>query len=172
MSNPAGQIVVAGRVNMASFARFQDGTACSTRVYAEERGMRASGRLERGEVRSLLGFLAQKSGFKAMFRMLEELGDAAIIDTRVLFAHLGLRPSRADRYAADIMKVSGIESGPLQEFAMAAASCRIPLIMGGHSLVSSGLLLLLRLLRDRGGATVEETYREAGRMTVEGAPTE
>lgn len=145
MADPAKQLLVAGRVSLQVWRDFQNGTACSTRLLCEERGMRASGRLARGEAKSVLGFLAQMGGFAGFFGMLEQMCDAAIIDTRVLFAHLGLAPTRRDRYAADALLVDEIRDPTIRELTRSAAASRIPILMGGHSLVSGGLLLLLEL---------------------------
>ena len=55
-------ILVAGRVSSATWRYLERETACSTRVFSEERGMRASGRQARGEVRSLLGYHLERWG--------------------------------------------------------------------------------------------------------------
>ncbi len=56
LTDPSAQVIVAGRVGSHVWSHLDTDLACRTRVFSEERGMRASGRESRGEVRSLLGF--------------------------------------------------------------------------------------------------------------------
>jgi hypothetical protein len=131
-----------GRISHHSWAYFAQKVACQTRIISEERGMRASGRLARGEVRSLLGFLADESGFPATFRMLGQLAGGLILDTRVLMAHHRQWPSPQDRFNADLGLVEDLEDGWLRDMTQAALECGVPVVMGGHCLVSGGLYLL------------------------------
>lgn len=131
-----------GRISHHAWAYFAQRAACQTRIISEERGMRASGRLARGEVRSLLGFLANQSGFRPMFRILSQLADALILDTRVLMAHYRQWPRAEDRFHSDLGQVEGIEDPWLRQMTEAALECGVPVLMGGHCLVSGGLYLL------------------------------
>ena len=63
-----------------------------------------------------------------------------MFDTRPLMAHLGWRPSRADRFASDAGDVEAIGHAGLRELSGGAAEARAPIALGGHSLVSGGLL--------------------------------
>ncbi len=65
-------------------------TACRVRMFAEERGMAAAGPGHRA--RSALGFLLEAVGFEGFFERMAELGDALLLDTRVLEAHAGVTP--------------------------------------------------------------------------------
>jgi hypothetical protein len=69
-------ILVAGRVSSATWGYLERETACSTRVLSEERGMRASGRQARGEVRSLLGTYYEAVGPRRFFNAIAELAQA------------------------------------------------------------------------------------------------
>ena len=138
-------ILVAGRVGAHVWRFLERETACQVRVFAEERGMEALGRAERGEVRSLLGFLLEEVGPRRFFVRLVELAELAIIDTRVIFAHLGLRPTAADRFHSDLMQPAPIQDSVLKEFTAAAAAAPLPVVLGGHSLVSGGLYALVEL---------------------------
>ncbi|NPV08367.1 MAG: hypothetical protein HPY83_10465 [Anaerolineae bacterium] len=131
-----------GRISHHSWAYFAQRAACQTRIISEERGMRASGRLARGEVRSLLGFLADQSGFPATFRMLSQLAGGLILDTRVLMAHCRQWPSTEDRFNADLGRVEEVRDAWLRDMTQAALDCGVPVVMGGHCLVSGGLYLL------------------------------
>jgi len=131
-----------GRISHYAWAYFAQKTACQTRIISEERGMRASGRLARGEVRSLLGFLAGMSGFPATFAMLSQLAGGLILDTRVLMAHHRQWPGAEDRFYADLGLAGEIADPWLREMTEAAQNCGVPVVMGGHCLVSGGLYLL------------------------------
>ncbi len=131
-----------GRISHHAWAYFAQRAACQTRIISEERGMRASGRLARGEVRSLLGFLADQVGFPAMFDTLTRLADSIILDSRVLMAHCRQWPRAEDRFHSDLGQVEAIEDPWLKEMTRAAQQCGVPVLLGGHCLVSGGLYLL------------------------------
>ncbi|MHB0876227.1 MAG: hypothetical protein ACYC5O_09305 [Anaerolineae bacterium] len=131
-----------GRISHHAWAYFAQKAACQTRIISEERGMRASGRLARGEVRSLLGFLAERRGFAETFDILAQLAGAVILDTRVLMAHCRQWASTEDRFNSDIGRPEAIQDDWLRAMTEAAMSCAVPVLMGGHCLVSGGLYLL------------------------------
>ncbi|MBI2918937.1 MAG: hypothetical protein HYY01_13220 [Chloroflexi bacterium] len=142
-----GEVIVAGRAGSHTWQALEAGTACRVRLFAEERGMVADGREDRGEARSLLGLYLEQVGLGRFFHGLATLGQAAFVDSRVLFAHLKLRPSRADRYLSDLGKASDISDPWVREFTQAAVEAPIPVVLGGHSLVSGGLLALIEAAR-------------------------
>ena len=141
--DPAAEIIVAGRVGSHVLAHLETDLACRKRIISEERGMRASGREARGEVRSLLGFYVESVGPHRFFDSLAELGQAAFIDSRVIFHHLKLSPTAADRFHSDLLQPEPIESSFVREFTAAARDAPIPVLLGGHSLVSGGLWALI-----------------------------
>jgi hypothetical protein len=152
LTDPASEVIVSGRVGSHVLSILETELACRTRVFSEERGMRASGREARREVRSLLGFHYAAVGARQFFGELGRLGNAAFIDSRVLFNHLGLNPSASDRFASDLLRADAIEEPIVREFTEAAADAPIPVVLGGHSLVSGGLWALADaswLKRDR-----------------------
>ena len=104
--------------------------------------MQAAGRDGPGEARSMLAFHVREAGVTKFFRHLSELGDAACIDTRPMLSHLGIDASRPDRFNSDLGRPEDIEDPFLREFTYAAVEAPLPVIMGGHSLVSGGLMLL------------------------------
>jgi len=140
--DPRAQVVVAGRVGSHAWRYLERETACRVRLFAEERGMQADGRAQDGTARSLLGFFLEAVGIERFFATLTELGDAAFIDTRVLLAHLRLDASRADRFLSDLGRWQEIQEPFLREFTHAAVEAPIPVLLGGHSLVSGGLMAL------------------------------
>ena len=142
-TDPAGEVLVAGRIGSHVLAHLETDLACRKRVFSEERGMRASGREARGEVRSLLGFLLESLGPRRFFQRLSLLGQVCILDSRVILAHLGLAPSAADRFSSDLLLVEEIADPTVREFTLAAREAPVPVLLGGHSLVSGGLRALI-----------------------------
>ena len=143
LTDPNAEVIVSGRVGPHLWSHLDTDLACRTRVFSEERGMRASGREARGDVRSILGFHLDTVGPDRFFAHLAELGDAAFVDSRVIFRHLGLDPSPADRFLSDLLRAEEIVDPAVRAFTRAAADARIPVILGGHSLVSGGLWTLI-----------------------------
>jgi hypothetical protein len=113
------------------------------RVFAEERGMLASGRLERGEVRSLLYGLAGDSSPKRLVQILSEISQAVLWDTRVWMSAAGGWPSAADRYAADLGWVEQITDPNVRRLSRAIQESTIPILAGGHGVVAGGIYALL-----------------------------
>ena len=103
--------------------------------------MRAEGR-EDGRARSLLAYHLQQVGAERFFSEMAEMADAAFIYTRVIFAHMSLRPTRADRFLSDLWEYAEIADPFLREFTEATMKSRIPVLLGGHSLVAGGLMAL------------------------------
>jgi hypothetical protein len=135
-------VLVAGRVCSQTWSYLERETACRVRVFSEERGMQAAGRDGPGGARSLLAFHLQEVGPVRFFEHLAELGNVACIDTRPLLAHLGIDASRPDRFNSDLGCPEQIGDPFLREFTRAAADAPLPVVLGGHSLVSGGLMLL------------------------------
>ncbi len=142
LTNPEREIFLAGRVSGTVWDYLGKQTACRVRLLSEERGMRASGRLERSEARSLLGYCLEAMGVERFFTVLGGLGDAAFIDTRVILAHFRLWPPPEERFYSDLRQPEKISLPFLREFTAAAKEAPIPVVLGGHSLVSGGLCAL------------------------------
>ena len=143
-------ILVAGRVSSATWSYLERETACSTRVLSEERGMRASGRQARGEVRSLLGYYLDAVGLDRFFEALATMGQAVFLDNRVIFAHRGMWPSAADRFYSDLRRPAPIADSFVKALTEAAMAAPVPVVMGGHSLVSGGMYALIEAAWARG----------------------
>ncbi len=140
--DPRAQVVVAGRVGSHAWQYLERETACRVRLFAEERGMQADGRAQAATARSLLGFFLEAVGVARFFDALAQLGDAAFIDTRVLLAHLRLDPCRADRFLSDLGRWPEAGDAFLREFTKGAVKASMPVLLGGHSLVSGDLMAL------------------------------
>lgn len=139
----ATRVIIAGRVSSWSWHLVERNTRAWVRVFAEERGMRASGRQRRGEARSLLNDYLDLVGIQNFFPRLAELADAVLLDNRVILASRGLWPPDADRFYADLMMAEQVKEPFLQALTEAARSAPMPVVMGGHSLVAGGLGVLL-----------------------------
>ncbi|MGQ9477329.1 MAG: hypothetical protein ACUVRH_02415 [Candidatus Bipolaricaulia bacterium] len=144
-TNREATVLVAGRVSAQTWRYLEEETACQARVFSEERGLKASGREERGEGRSLLGFLLEELGPVQFFRTLSKLADLALIDSRVLFAHMRRWPTAQDRFLSDLFRAEEIQDPLIRDFTAAAREAPLPVILGGHSLVSGGLYALVEL---------------------------
>jgi len=127
-----------GRINPTTWGTFEQQVACRTSGTVEGRGMRAY-----GDARPLLlqsAFLdASPADF---FDRLSEVADAAVLDTRPLLAVNGRLPPASDRFASDLFLAKEIDDARWRAFTVAAADASIPVLLGGHSLVSGGLYLL------------------------------
>lgn len=146
---PDAEVVVAGRVGAPVWSFLETQTACRVRMLSEERGMQAAGRDASGAARTVLGFLYQQLGPQRFFAEMAELGQGLVLDSRVLFAHLGLRPSAADRFASDVFEARAVGEPRVRAFTEAAAAAPIPVLLGGHSLVSGALFALAELAWQR-----------------------
>jgi hypothetical protein len=151
------EIVVAGRTSGATLRWLERSTQSRTRALVEERGFRASApaamatpdppALARAP-RSVLGLLLDDRGPDALGAALAELGDAALVDSRVLLAHRlgpdeGRWPSAEDRFASDLLLVERIRDPWLRALTASARDAGIPIVLGGHSLVGPGVRLAL-----------------------------
>jgi len=162
------EVVVAGRTSAATLRWLERNTAARTRAIVEERGLRAatslafggSGRPAAPRARppvSLLGRLLDVEGPESLGTILAGLGDAAVVDTRVLLAHRhgpdeSAWPRPEDRFASDLLDAAAIADPWLRALTASAAAAPIPIALGGHTLVGPGLpLVLRRLMPDAGG---------------------
>ena len=139
------EVMLAGRVSSNTWAYLEREAACRVRLVAEERGMQAAGTDVDGTARSLLGqWIAEAGAERAFGSLLPELCDAAFVDIRPALVHLGIRPSRADRFAADLGRADLIEDPALRAIVEAANASPVPVVLGGHSLVGGVTQLLVQ----------------------------
>jgi hypothetical protein len=86
-------------------------------------------------------------GISSFIAELADMTDAVLWDTRVLWAAQGIWPSEVDRYAADLGLVDLIEDRFVRELTQAVNAAPIPIVTGGHALVSGGLWALLESMQ-------------------------
>jgi hypothetical protein len=150
--NQRATVSLVGRVNVALWGQPRSDVVAVKRIYAEERNMKAFGRDVRGEVRSLVGFLHEAVGPERMFARFAEMSDAVFFDSRVLFNHLKLNLSAADRFASDTGGVGAVADPTARAITAAARACRVPVVMGGHNIVSGALWALTQEAWNRADA--------------------
>ena len=166
-SDPRAELLVAGRTSAATLAWLERHTAARTRAWVEERGLRAASRLAQGVAAatvdgsapeaasradrppsSILGALLDRDGPGSLGDHLSQFADAAIVDSRVLLAHrVGAEeagwPAAEDRFASDLLLAERIADPWLRELTASAAAARIPVLLGGHTLVGPGVRLVV-----------------------------
>lgn len=146
-ANPRAELLVAGRLSASGLAWLERRIAARTRALVEERGLRTVIPGQRAP-RSVLGALLDRDGPASLGGLVTELGDAALVDSRVLLAHrLGADeaawPSPEDRFASDLLLHERIADPWLRELTRSAAEAHVPILLGGHTLVGPGLRLAL-----------------------------
>lgn len=146
LNTPASTLSLIGRASSHLWQELERQTQIWVRVFAEERGMLASGRLARGEVQSLIAEVVRQWGAQAFVEYLSQISDAVLWDTRVWMGHEGIWPTDADRFASDLGWVDAIETPALKELTRAIIAARIPIVSGGHGVVAGGAYALLESL--------------------------
>ena len=142
------ELVVAGRVPAGTAQVLESDTACRVRALVEERGMR-SARDPGSHPRSILAALMARSSPAALVEELERLGDAVVLDTRVLMAAVAgssdasAWPPEEERFASDFGDHARLTTPWLRELTEAAAGASVPFLFGGHALVSDGLRIIV-----------------------------
>jgi hypothetical protein len=142
IQTPTANLIIMGRVSASMAMYLERETRCQWRILSEERGMRASGREERGEVLSLLGYLIDAVGPQELMSELGRLADGVVLDTRVLFAHRRLHPTASDRFYSDLLVPERIHDPFIRDLTAAAHEASFPILLGGHSVVSGGVFAL------------------------------
>lgn len=144
----SAELVVAGRVPTSTWQTLETDTACRVRCLVEERGMR-SARASSVPPRSILAALMARSSPSKLVAELARLGDAVVLDTRVLMAAVAgsadaaTWPPEEERFASDFGDTTRVATPWLRELVEAAAAASAPFVMGGHALVSDGLRLIV-----------------------------
>lgn len=147
MRDRGAELLVAGRVPASTWTDLETDTACRVRCFVEERGMRSA---RAGSVpRSILAALMERSTPSELVAELARLGDAVVLDTRVLMAAVAgsadaaAWPPEEERFASDFGDAARVATPWLRELTEAAAGASVPVLCGGHALVSDGLRLMV-----------------------------
>ena len=148
-ADPDAELLVAGRVSASNLAWLERETASRTRALVEERGLRTR-RPGQRPATSVMGALLERDGPESFGEHVARLGDAAIIDTRVVIAHrfgadeAGWPPTE-DRFASDLLLADRVADPWLRALTASATAAPVPIVLGGHTLVGPGLPLALAL---------------------------
>lgn len=138
LTQRSAHVLLLGRVNPRTWADFEQAVACRTSGLVEGRGMRAAAFAADPFIHQTI----QACEAEEFFRRLAKAGNAAIIDTRPLLAQSSVLPDPGVRFASDLLDPEGMTNPQWQAFTRAAMQASIPVVLGGHSLVSGGLYLL------------------------------
>lgn len=143
LETPAETLTLIGRTSSHLWRQLEQQTQIWVRLFVEERGMVASRRLERREVRSVIASLLRTMGPEGFIELLSELSSAVLWDTRVwMAAELGW-PSASDRFAADLGWSDDIEEPRLRQLTQAIEAAPVPILAGGYGVVAGGVYTLL-----------------------------
>jgi len=142
LSDEYEDVALIGRVGAPIIERLNALLKLRLRVFSEERGMKSLGRIEAQEVISLLGLLLDHAGLEKFFYYLSRVARCAFIDSRVLMYHYKCDFSDRERFLSDLGLWKEIEDPWLRKFTRLAEECPVPVILGGHSLVSGSLWAL------------------------------
>jgi hypothetical protein len=146
VSTPGEALGIIGRASSHVWSELERRSEIWVRLFVEERGMLASGRAARGEVRSLIAMAVDEWGAERFVERMGELVGGLIWDTRVWMSHRGPWPPAADRCASDLGWVDEVHDPALRELTRAAASAPMPVLLGGHGVVAGGLYAFLESL--------------------------
>ena len=138
LADRTAHICLVGRVNPKTWSDIEPQVACRTSGLIEGRGMRA--RTNTG--RPILNQILHQDGAESFFARLAHACNGAVIDTRPLLAEAGNLPPAPDRFASDLFWAEKVVHPLWRTFTEAALGSQIPVLLGGHSAVSSGLYLL------------------------------
>ena len=141
LTNKESQVLVYGRTSSRIWKYLETESASKIRIIGEERGL---GTAPPGHhPYSTLGDLIESKGAETFFtRTLPLMCDAAFIDLIPVLAYLHPDTTQEDRHAAFLMDESGIEHSGLRTIIRSINTSPIPIAIGGHTLVGSGIELL------------------------------
>jgi hypothetical protein len=137
LTDRAAVTCLVGRLSPVTWSHFEAEVACRTSALVEGRGMRAGSSPHVPWLRQALS----DDGPEAFFDRLARSCDAAWIDTRPLLPATEAGPPASERFSSDLFDVSGVIDPAWRAFTAAALRARVPVVLGGHSVVSGGLYL-------------------------------
>ena len=136
-----GRLIIAGRVGGNTWEYLEKNSACQLDLISEGRGS-YDGTGKNGSRSFWLGRAFEELGPDKFLEFLGDKGTGVVLDTRILFDYKGEWPSRKDRFSSDIFDSGAIGVDYLRELTQTARKSSIPIIFGGHSMVSGSLYLL------------------------------
>jgi hypothetical protein len=143
LATAASTLMVIGRSSATAWSQLEQQTQVWTRLLVEERGMLASGRFRRGEVKSVVANYIGHVGIDEFVREISHMADGVLWDNRVWLAASGGWPAKHERFAADLGWGNELSDSRLHRLVEAIEHTDIPILCGGHSVVSGGLMAML-----------------------------
>lgn len=144
LHTPGSRVTLIGRVSAAAWQALE-GRQVWTRVLSEERGMVASRRQAEGRVFSIVADYIGRVGEAEFVSRLAQTSNLVLFDTRVYMAHHQSWPPHEERYASDLGQVAMVNDDRLKRLVEAVESAPIPILLGGHNVVSGGVYGLLEI---------------------------
>ncbi len=129
LTKRTAELVVVGDPGAEGWHYLEQETACRVRLLADATG-------------GILASLLMSAGAARFVRYLGELGDAFIVNTRILFGGPDA-PTPEDFYHSDLGQVGRIAHRPLRLLTDALLDSGKPVILGGSSLLVGGIYLLV-----------------------------
>jgi len=123
------EILVIGDPGCERWQYLERETACRVRLLGDSQG-------------GLLAALLESSGPRRFVQHLAELGDAALINSRILFSDADY-PGADDFFHSDMGDTSRIVHDGLRGFTEGLLASGRPFVLGGESLLSSAIYLLV-----------------------------
>jgi hypothetical protein len=141
---PGSRVTLIGRVSSTA-ADLLGAHQLWTRVFSEERGMVANRRQAEGQVFSFVADYIDRIGEAEFIARLSQTSDLVLFDTRVYMAHHHLWPTDEERFASDLGLSEKISDARLRRLTEAVGAAPIPILLGGHNVVSGGIFALLEI---------------------------
>ena len=151
LRTPGSRVTLIGRVSAAT-SELLGSCQLWTRVFSEERGMVANRRQAEDQVFSFIADYINQIGEGEFINHLQRTSDLVLFDTRVYMAHHHLWPADEERFASDLGLTQKISDARLRRLTEAVQNASIPVLLGGHNVVSGGIYALL----DIAGLTTPE----------------
>ena len=151
LSSKSNEIFVYGRINPLNLYLAERNTPCKIRFLSEERGLKVRGRASA----SILNSIFQSKNFDTFFDMFENICNACILDTRVIFYLFADKYNQEDAYLSDMQMWKKIKNPFIKSFTKRVSESKVPIILGGHSVVNGGLMALSNLV---GGKKYDSSY--------------
>ena len=129
LTRRTAEILLIGDPGSERWQYLERETACRVRLLGDSRG-------------GLLASLLQSAGPRRFADFLRELGDAALINTRILFGQADY-PGADDFYHSDLSDPARIVHGRLRGLTEELLASGRPFVLGGDSLMDGGICLLV-----------------------------
>jgi len=130
MTQRTAELLIIGDPGSEGWQYLERETACRVRLLGDSRG-------------GLLAALLEAVGPRRFVQCLTELGDAALINTRILFRDADF-PSEEDFLQSDQGYPSRVIHKGLRGLTEALLESNRPVVLGGDSLMSSGIYRLVK----------------------------